>query len=232
MKAYVITIEGNEISETASQHCIESSWRVKNEFPIERFDAIVPGEVKALMRHQYKIEWNYPWEGEVLDFATGLVKKAYPTRNKDARIACALSHLALWEQCFDEREPILVLEHDAIFTKKLSYESLLKFRYGIIGINEPFGATRMATVFHRMVQESKTDVANVPRIDNIKVPQGLAGNSAYVIKPWAAEEMLELVNDFGLWPNDALMCYQLFPLLGVSKTYYTKVQRTASTTTL
>lgn len=232
MKAYVITIEGNEISETASQHCIESSWRVKNEFPIERFDAIVPSEVKALMQHRYNIEWNYPWEGEVLDFATGLAKKAYPTRNKDARIACALSHLALWEQCFDEREPILVLEHDAIFTKKLPYESLLKSRYGIIGINEPFGATRMATVFHRMVQESKTEVANVPRIDNINIPQGLAGNSAYIIKPWAAEEMLELVNEYGLWPNDALMCYQLFPLLGVSKTYYTKVQRTASTTTL
>lgn len=144
----------------------------------------------------------------------------------------ALSHLTLWEKCFDEREPILVLEHDAIFTGKLSYDSLLESRYGIIGINEPFGATRMATAFHRMLQESKSEVANVPRIDNINIPQGLAGNSAYIIKPWAAEEMLGLVNEYGLWPNDALMCYQLFPLLGVSKTYYTKVQRTASTTTL
>lgn len=232
MKAYVITIEGNEISETASRHCIESSWKVKNEFSIERFDAITPQDAQAIMTHKYMTKWNYPWEGAVTDFATGLVKRAYPTRNRDARIACALSHLTLWEKCFDEREPILVLEHDAIFTKTLPWKKLLESRYGIIGINEPFNATRKAIAFHRMVQASKVEVTNVPRIDSISVPQGLAGNSAYIIKPWAAEEMLELVNEYGLWPNDALMCYQLFPLLGVTKTYYTKVQRTASTTTL
>jgi len=75
------------------------------------------------------------------------------------------------------------------------------------------------------------EVTQVPRIDAQNVPQGLAGNSAYIIKPWAADEMINLVNEYGLWPNDAIMCYQLFPLLGVTRKYYTRLQGLQSTTT-
>ena len=49
-----------------------------------------------------------------------------------------------------------------------------------------------------------------------------------------ANTMLNLVDQYGLWPNDALMCRQLVGIkkLGVTTTHYTKVQRTKSTTTL
>lgn len=39
MKAFVITIDGHSESERASQVCIESSWKVKNEFSINRYEA-------------------------------------------------------------------------------------------------------------------------------------------------------------------------------------------------
>ena len=69
-------------------------------------------------------------------------------------------------------------------------------------------------------------------IDEGHVPQGLAGNSAYIMKPSGAKKMLDLVAQFGLWPNDAIMCRQLIPTLGVSKTSFTGVQGLPSTTTL
>ena len=52
-----------------------------------------------------------------------------------------------------------------------------------------------------------------------------------MIKPKGAEQMLTLVQNYGLWPNDAIMCRQLVKGLGVSKKFYTTVQRLQSTTT-
>ena len=72
----------------------------------------------------------------------------------------------------------------------------------------------------------------VPRIDEFNIPQGLAGNSAYVIKPAGAIKMIELAQEHGMWPNDALMCYQLIESLGVTRNFYTRVQGLRSTTTL
>lgn len=45
-----------------------------------------------------------------------------------------------------------------------------------------------------------------------------------------AKKMLNLVAEYGLWPNDAIMCRQLVPNLGVTKEYYTKVLGFGSTT--
>ena len=243
MKAFVITIPGHEISEQAAANCIESSKKVGNDFDIEVFDAVVPEQVNTLLR-DFKIRWNYPWEGEVFDFKTGLKKKAYPTVNREARIACALSHYTLWHKCTNQSisvpgtslqvgipEPFLILEHDARFVSKLDYDYIENSNYEIVGINNPLFATRLANFFKKKVEEGKREIVPAPSIDTYEVPQGLAGNSAYVIKPKGADNMLKLVNDHGLWPNDALMCRQLVSKLGVTKKFYTEVQGTPSTTT-
>jgi GR25 family glycosyltransferase involved in LPS biosynthesis len=229
MKSFVITIKGNQVSETASAHCIESSKDVGNGFDIEVFDAITPPQVNKLMR-DYRIQWNYPWEGEVFDFKTGLKKTAYPTVNKDARIACALSHYALWRECLLGNETLLILEHDAKFIKKLDFPEIERSKYHIVGINNPLFATRKSQLFKKIIDESNRTIILAPTIDSYEIPQGIAGNSAYVMKPKGAEKMLKLVEEHGLWPNDALMCRQLVPMLGVTKTFYTEVQGTPSTT--
>ena len=130
------------------------------------------------------------------------------------------------------KEPILVLEHDAVFTPKLDYETMLPTNHGIIGINDPRGATRKSSIYHTMIGESRWPIQPVPHIDDIKIPPGLAGNSAYRIKPWAAKKVIEIVKEIVAWPIDALLCYQLFNFLGVTKKYYTRVQGLPSTTTL
>ena len=230
MKAYIITIKDHVISEAASDACIMSHKQVKNDFDIEVIDAVTPPLTGEKM-NKYGISWNYPWEGEQIDMQTGLRKRAYRTTDPLARIACALSHYELWVKCA-ETGPLMVLEHDARFMHKVPYQKIIDSKYNIIGLNDPFGATRLPREFDKKVRASRgEDIASIPSIDNFDVPQGLAGNSAYIIKPAGAKALLKAVKEYGLWPNDALMCKQIIKRMGVTKKYYTVVQGLPSTTT-
>ena len=119
-----------------------------------------------------------------------------------------------------------------ISKKKSLHEFLINSEFDIIGINDPSMATRKSKLYHDMILERVDFFQPVPRIDEFNVPQGLAGNSAYVIKPAGAVKMLQLAQEHGMWPNDALMCYQLIEKLGVTRNFYTRVQGLRSTTTL
>lgn len=230
MIASVIAIPNHPVSQKAAALCIESSEKVGNNFKLYQFEAITPERVDEAMK-KFNIKWNYPWEGQVTDFASGLKKSAYRTANKLARVACAVSHYSLWNACAHGDDPHLIMEHDAIFTSKFDTNIIEKSKFLILGINNPIGATRKARVFYDKVVENKNrSVISAPWIDDMNIPQGLAGNSAYIIKPEGARKMLKLVDEFGLWPNDALMCKQLIPQLGVTTKFYTTVQGTPSTT--
>jgi len=180
-----------------------------------------------------KLIWNYPWEGRVSDIKSGLIKSAYQTADPRKRISCFVSHWYLWQKCVKLDEMILILEHDSRFIKKLPADSTFaRADFDIIGINDPSMATRKSKLYHDMILERVDFFQPVPRIDEFNIPQGLAGNSAYVIKPAGAKLMLELSQEYGMWPNDALMCYQLVPKLGVTRNFYTRIQGLRSTTTL
>ena len=230
MKAYCITIYGNEISEKGYENLVESSRNVGNDFEIEKFPA-THGQYSDIVLKGKGLKWTYPWEGQRQDIASGLTLTAYETKTKENRIGCFLSHYNCWEDCLAYEEPILVLEHDAFFTKKLDYDYILESKYDIIGINDPRGCTRKSKIYYDIIQERKQDIQPVPRIDTWNIPQGLAGNSAYIIKPNGAQNMEYMSKAHGAWPNDALMCHQLVANLGVTKQHYTTVQRLPSTTT-
>ncbi len=230
MKAYAIVIKGNNLSEAAFKTLDESSVKVGNKFPINRFEAVTPDYVDETIK-EHGVRWNYPWVGKEQCLQTGLLKAAYKTDNPKARVACALSHYLLWKRCEETDEPLMILEHDAKFVEKIDFDINDSKMY-IIGINNPLGATRRAREFYTTIINNKPWIQLVPKIDHYDIPQGLAGNSAYIIKPEGASRMLKLVREHGLWPNDALMCRQLVPRLGVTKKFYTQVQGTRSTTSL
>lgn len=231
MRAFAIVMWDHEGSKNGFNKLKQSWESSKQSFPLKRFSAITYDDNLDSIMDSYKIKWNYPWEEAERDLASGLLKTPYPTRNPKARIACALSHYALWRKCYLEDEPILVLEHDTVFTKTLNYEYILESKYDIIGINDPRGATRKSALYHKLVQQSEKFIQKPPVLDDSPyIPYGIAGNSAYIIKPSGAKKMLNLVAEYGLWPNDAIMCRQLVPNLGVTKEYYTKVLGFGSTT--
>ena len=231
MKAKIITIAGNSVSEKASKKCIESHKKVGNDFDLEVFDAITPDQVPHIMNSNM-LQWTYPLEGGRVDFATGLKLTAYPTQDPNKRIACFLSHWMLWQEVAKTNEPMLILEHDAVFVQRLDVNMIVNSNYNLVGINDPRGATRRSQVYHDQVQKFVNIVGPVPKVDEYDIPQGLAGNSAYMIKPDLAAEACELIKNIGIWPNDALLCYQNFKGIGQTRDYYTVVQRTPSTTTL
>ena len=231
MKAYSIVIKDNDISEFGFKNLIESSKQVNNEFEIERFNAITPQTVNETLE-KYKLKWNYPWEGSILDPWTGLRKSAYGEKNKLKRIACSLSHFLLWKKCSDIGENILILEHDTKFIHKLDVSKLEVSEFKIIGINDPTNSTFAANIYKDKITNFTKEIDKVPLITSKEIPQGLAGNSAYYIQPEAADYMIDLCYKYGVWPNDAIMCQQLCPWLGVTKTFYTESQNLKSTTSL
>ena len=232
MKSFVIVVKDNEISELGYQQLVDSYMHYGHYDGIEPHYAVELDKVDGFTSGN-GLQWNYPWSGEKTDLKTGLIKKAYPTEDKRKRISCFLSHWYLWQKCKKLNEMICILEHDARFIKKLpSDRTFRNSKYDIIGINDPSMATRKSKLYHDKILEGTQFFQPVPTIDDFNVPQGLAGNSAYVIKPEGARKMLSLADEHGMWPNDALMCKQLIPTLGVTRNFYTRVQGLRSTTTL
>ena len=228
INAFVICVKSNDLSERATIR-LEESRPVNVAMNI--FDAVTPDNVDKVMKDN-KVYWNYPWESEEIDFASGLIKKAYPTKDPKKRMACFMSHYLLWQRCIKDNVPIIIHEHDAIYynDEPLPLEDFEKSKYNIIGLNNPRGATLLSAVYDRVVQESIGKIVRAPIIDGDMVPQGIAGNSSYYMNPRGAREMVSLVEKYGAWPNDALMCRQLVGTLGQTKKYYTYVQGLQSTT--
>jgi len=228
--AYAIVVPENDVSEQGFQNLTTSSEAVGNEFDILKYRAITPEEVDDSFK-VHGLEWTWPEKG--IDYCpiTKLRRHAYGGANPKRRHACFLSHWYMWQQSKEDGEPILVLEHDAKFVEKLDLNPLLESDYGVIGINSPFNATRLQPKYHSVTQGSEGDIVPCPEIDRWEVPQGIAGASAYLIKPWAAEQVIDKVKEVGAWPNDAIICRQLFDFIGQTKTYYTEVQGLPSTTT-
>jgi len=221
--AYCITLETKQ-SQNSARVLQASHERVGNEFELRTFTATGPGAAESLMRW-HDIRWTYPWVGE--ERAVGLVLHAYATKNRKARMACFMSHFRLWVRATEH--PVLIMEDDAIFIRKFDPDPLLTSPFDVIGINDPRGATRKASVFHAAVQRQDRDICAVPWVDSPEIPQGLAGASAYLMRPEGALSAITATRTLGAWPNDALLCKQLIDGLGTTKTYYTTVQRTRST---
>jgi GR25 family glycosyltransferase involved in LPS biosynthesis len=235
IKGFIITLDTNQESIEASHKCIGSIRSTKSEIDPSVFVATVPRQIK---RHLDEIDmggiiWTYPLtkEEDGLDIKTGLYLRHYPTKKISNRTACAVSHMRLWHKCATGKKPIIILEHDAVFTRKFVFEPLEgDFKGGILGLNDPRGATRRSDVFHN-IASSKMGLQPVPTVDDMEVPQGLAGNSAYLITPTAAKKLLDKVREVGIWANDALMCKQFFPWMQVVYPYYTTIQRGLKSTT-
>lgn len=243
MKAFVITLPGKEVeSQQAAQRCIDSIDNTNTKLQPFIFDATIPSSIPEGMKEVFGRQVNWTWPKNAsedgYDLATGLYKRHYKAKDYLKVVSCSVSHARLWKKCVDADEPIVILEHDALFIRQFIPTVLENLNWGVVGLNDPRGATRKSNTFHRLLQVQRAEqglgIHKVPRIDtpeDLPLPMGIAGNSAYAIKPHAAKELLEVTEEIGLWPNDAVMCCQLFKWLRVITPYYTKVQGISSTTT-
>lgn len=105
--AYVIHLPGNHISETLARRCQASCAALDQ--PCELWagvdatggDIVIP----AQLQHQSWLNWI----------------KVYDHFQSATEIACSLSHISLWARCMELDQPIIVLEHDAVMTRRLDF---------------------------------------------------------------------------------------------------------------
>lgn len=236
--AVIISDIDNNTSLVAARKVINSIEKTNSNLTPVIVPATTP---KTLDKHlaDYNLtkkDWTYPSiPGEsIYSIKAGMKLTAYNAKDINKVIACAVSHMRVWMLSVATNVPIVVLEHDALFTRK--FLGIPKDNhYGVIGLNDPRGATRKANVYLQRVLDNhrtdNTEIVNAPYVDDDTfVPQGLAGNSAYLIYPNAANHLISKIEEVGLWPNDALMCKQFFPFLRQAYPFYTTLQGVPSTT--
>jgi hypothetical protein len=205
MKAYVITIADNPYSESCALRCIESAAMFRIE--VEPFPATGKEDAMAELGRQ-GLQWNWPSRVAIPCRASGLTMHPYRTSDVRARIGCALSHYRLWKMALSE--PLLILEHDAVFLRALPREAFPEDADAIM-LNDPAGATPKGKWWSEYLTAKGPGIHRKTQVLVDGRPDGLAGNSAYVITPKGAQRVLAAIERTGLWPNDATLCRQLVP---------------------
>ena len=226
MKAYVITIRDHDYSEACADRCIASAAKLGLE--VEKFDAIGKHAARALMGAR-GLEWTWPNVEAQTCSHTGLKQFPYSTKDPNARIGCALSHYELWVGCVESKEPTMILEHDAVFVGEGPVGVKIPEDFGAIMVNNPAGATPRGEWWKTQIKAKGPGVHPKTVVFDDGRPDGLAGNSAYVISPKGAARCVELVHKHGLWPNDATLCRQLVDGLYEVYPFLTEVRQTQST---
>lgn len=219
----MITLEGHEYSQAKAARCIETAAAIGG-LEVERFAAIDSEHGPEMMAGN-GLQWTWA-NGNTSPAVcprTGLTQ--HPYGKLSAKIGCSMSHLLLWSKCVELNEPILILEHDAVFVRAFP-----EFEFdGICQINDPAGATPHGKWWSDSMRARGPGVFRKTKVFEDEKPDGLAGNSAYVVKPHAAQLLMDAFREFGVWPNDATMCRQLFFLQELFP-FVTKVDQELSTT--
>lgn len=255
IKGYIITLTQPPTpewlitySESSKNRLVKSIEDTQSEIEPIIFRATGYKELKKdlkLIRYidASKLAYTYPLLNEIRDKNTDLYLMPFrPDEDTRFRMGCAISHMRAWDECIALDEPILVLEHDSIFSKKFKKEDILdnkNFLGGICGLNSPIRGTREDKHYKIMLDELGDGIHTVPDIlhpdgvvDGKEIPSGLAGNSAYLITPMAAKALLEKSKEIGLWPNDVLICKQLMgDWVQTINPYFTEIQENYNSTT-
>jgi GR25 family glycosyltransferase involved in LPS biosynthesis len=195
MKAYVITLTGHAYSEACAARCIQSAAHIGGVM-VERFEAIDQARAShALKTRGLTWTWAHGNTTPRRCPTTGLWQHPYAGANLLAKIGCTLSHLLLWERCIELNEPLLILEHDAVFVRTFP---VFDFR-GICQINDPRGATRAGSWWSDlMIKRATVGVHAKTIVFDEHIPDGLAGNSAYVINPRSAQQLVATIERLGV----------------------------------
>jgi len=181
MKGYVITILDMPESIKSAERCIKSAERVG--FEVEMFPATTPADDPAKFLFEEGINTK--------DF-----KEVYS--RFDNCIAAFTSHYRLWKKCFDEKESLVVLEHDAYFVDaipNIPVQGVLSYgapSYGNFRTPQNLGVNRLTS------------------------KEYLPGAHAYGVSPDAAEALLRRAVMLAC-PTDLYICNKNFSFV---KEYY------------
>ena len=119
---YIISIQGNELSQKLTQQCLESCQKV-GQPNVQLFPAFDATDSKIkVQNHDLGKPIGELGTIKVPEFLQGQAFLNFLRLKRHdllmTQIACFLSHYSLWCMCLDKDRPIVILEHDAVMVKK------------------------------------------------------------------------------------------------------------------
>ena len=186
MRSFIITISTNKDSVRSAKQVRDSAKEVGYKGTLEHFEAIVPHQWKSILP---TTKANFSLMDEKTGFQFG---------KPDNIGACFASHYLLWKKCIELNEPILILEHDAIFVDNIpDIDFDLCVNFGRPSHIRPFEIiyAPLQTGLHPLVQLN------------------YYGHHAYAIKPMAAKWFVEDVQTRELIANDMWINKKAYPWL-------------------
>lgn len=186
MKAFLIRLKNNSISEKYASLCVEQA--IKFNINVEYFDAI-----NGLDYPQHLTQLN--------------IQPRYKFKKGKAGVyGCFLSHYYLWKKCIEDDIPYTILEHDGYFIRPLPADVLDKFD-DILKLDnfDPWSKT-----YEDSTVGDGTNNVNIIQYFNSKTKfEGknqtgnyIRGAYGYVIKPHAAKKLVDWISINGFVPAD------------------------------
>jgi GR25 family glycosyltransferase involved in LPS biosynthesis len=180
MKAKIITLKNNELSEKIAKESVEQASLMN--INVDYFEAI-----NGFHADQHLID-------------LGILPKK---KMRAGVLGCALSHIYLWNQCVDSNEPYLILEHDGYFIEPLP-DNVLDLFEDVLKLDNcnPYSNEYEQEIEKK--SKNQLQILNLPKDDNMidDAGQYSRGAYAYIIKPHAAKRILEWIVSNGIMKAD------------------------------
>jgi GR25 family glycosyltransferase involved in LPS biosynthesis len=186
MKAYIIRLKNNSISEKYAAECVNQAATFGIE--VNYFDAINGLEYQSHL-DKLNIHPKYKFK-----------------KGRAGVYGCFLSHYYLWEQCAKKNVPFCILEHDGYFIRPLPENILGKFEDVLKLDNlDPFSKLYNDT----LIEQQSSDISimkyhnpTAKFLHKNETGNYMRGAYGYIIKPHAAARMLHWINKNGFVPAD------------------------------
>jgi glycosyl transferase family 25 len=186
MKALLIRLKNNPISEKYSKLCVDKAAQL--DIFVELFNAI-----NGLEYPNYLKELN-------------LFPKYKFKKGRAGVFGCFLSHYYLWKNCVDENIPYIILEHDGYFIKRLP-ENILDTFIDVLKLDnlDPYSKS-----YNEIIESQKNLPLTIKKYFNPSakfLEKNQTGNYmksayGYIIKPHAAKKIIDWISTNGFVPAD------------------------------
>ena len=203
---YIISIQGNKVSEQLTQQCLDSCEKVGqpnvNVFPA--FDAT--GSKVKVQQHDLGLPVGELGSIKVPEFLQGQAFLNFLRLKRCdllmTQIACFLSHYSLWCMCLDKDRPIVILEHDAVMVKPFLRHNYLNNIVYLGGSEQIHGSLR------------DTDTIPPHASDQQGLDRFICRAHAYSIDPIMAKNLVSYAIHHGIITTaDAMMRYDMFGIV-------------------
>ena len=203
---YIISIQGNKVSEQLTQQCLASCKEVgqPNVQVFPAFDAT--GSKIKVQQHDLGLPVGELGSIKVPEFLQGQAFLNFLRLKRCdllmTQIACFLSHYSLWCMCLDKDMPIVILEHDAVMVKPFLRHNYLNNIVYLGGCEQKRGSLR------------DTDTIPPHASDQQGLDRFICRAHAYSIDPIMAKNLVSYAIHHGIITTaDAMMRYDMFGIV-------------------